>query len=67
MATPDPDNIYRPIQEVNEEERSKEIKRLILKLKALKSHFTAAYNVLTNLIQLLEVMTTPASTAFLAL
>ena len=50
MATPDPDNIYRPIQEENEEERSKEIKRLIPKLRALKSHFTAAYNVLTNLI-----------------
>ena len=50
MATSDPDDIYRPIQEENEEERSKEIKRLIPKLRALKSHFTAAYNVLTNLI-----------------
>ena len=50
MAAPDPDDIYRPIQEENEEERSKEIKRLIPKLRALKSHFTAAYNVLTNLI-----------------
>ena len=59
MAAPDPDDIYRPIQEENEEERSKEIKRLIPKLLPTMSSPTS--------LQLLEVKTTPALTALLAL
>ena len=46
----DPDDIFRPINEDSENERAAEIERLIPKLRALKSHNTAAYNVLANLL-----------------
>ena len=48
---PDPDDIFRPINEDEENERGSEITRLIPKLRALKSHFTAAYNVLNNILR----------------
>ena len=47
---PDPDDIFRDIDEDQEQERNNEVMRLVPKIRALKSHHTAAYNVLGNLI-----------------
>ena len=47
---PDPDDILRTIDEENEDQRNTEVKRLLPKLRAFKSHFTASYNILANLI-----------------
>ena len=46
---PDPDDIFRAIDEDQEVQRTAEVNRLLPKLRALKSHFTGAYNVLSNL------------------
>ena len=46
----DPDDIYRVIDEDKEDQRTAEVACLFPKLRALKGHFTAAYNVLSNLI-----------------
>ena len=46
----DPDDIYRVIDEDKEDQRTAEVARLFPKLRALKGHFTAAYNILSNLI-----------------
>ena len=47
----DPDDIFRVIDEDKEDQRNAEFNRLIPKLRALKSHFSGAWNVLANLIQ----------------
>ena len=47
---PDPDDILRTIDKENEDQRNTEVKRLLPKLRAFKSHFTASYNILANLI-----------------
>ena len=47
---PDPDDIFRVIEEDNEDLRNTEVKRLLPKLRAFKSHFTGSYNILANLI-----------------
>ena len=46
----DPDDIYTVIDEDKEDQRTAEVARLFPKLRALKGHFTAAYNILSNLI-----------------
>ena len=49
--TQDPDDIYRVIDEDNQDQRGAEFDRLVPKLRAFKGHYTAAYNVLDNLIK----------------
>ena len=52
MSQPqDPDDIYRVIDEDKEDQRKAELNRLVPKLRAFKGHYTAAYNVLDNLIK----------------
>ena len=48
---PDPDDIFRAINEDDEEKVAGEFNRLVPKLRAFKSHHTAASNVLANLIK----------------
>ena len=47
---PDPDDIFRAIDEDQEVQRTAEVNRLLPKLRALKSHFTGAFNVMGNLL-----------------
>ena len=48
---PDPDDIFRAINEDDAEKVAGEFNRLVPKLRAFKSHHTAASNVLANLIK----------------
>ena len=48
---PDPDDIFREIDETNFEQRKAELDRLAYKLRTLKGHHTTAYNILDNLIK----------------
>ena len=47
---PDPDDIYRQINEENEAECTAELTRLRKKNRGYKTHFTMAFNVLRSLI-----------------
>ena len=47
---PDPDDIYRQINEENEAECTAEVTRLRKKNRGYKTHFTMAFNVLRSLI-----------------
>ena len=58
---PDPDDIFRVIEEDNEDLRNTEVKRLLPKLRAFKSHFTGSYNILANLITATRGINDPAS------
>ena len=48
---PDPDDIFRAINEDDAEKVAGEFNRLVPKLRAFKSHHSAAYNVLANLLK----------------
>ena len=48
---PDPDDIFRAINEDDEEKVAGDFNRLVPKLRAFKSHHTAACNILANLIK----------------